>query len=88
MKKTTLITILQSLVGYRELAEGFLVLVKQSENEQFLDELYTFIKQQIKTVQNEQQKKLINAQLKKIAKQEQVEHEEAESILDDLSLEG
>ena len=43
--KETLLTILQKLVGHRDLAEGFLVLIERSEDEKFVRELYEFVKQ-------------------------------------------
>ena len=85
-RKETLITILQQLVGYRDLAEGFLVLVQTSESEEFVEELYGFVKQQIKAVKDEQQKKLIKQQLKKVKARERKDLEEADRMLDDLLL--
>jgi hypothetical protein len=82
---------LEHLVGYWNLAEGFLVLVKQSDDEKFIEELYGFIRQQIKTIQDRQQKEHIAKQLQTTKKyQERMqaveakEHEEAEDVLDAL----
>jgi Na+-translocating ferredoxin:NAD+ oxidoreductase RnfG subunit len=93
-RKQTLITILQHLVGYRDLAEGFLILVQQSDNETFINELYNFIKKQIKAIKDQQQKKLINEQLRKIQRQKEMaykvqeqEDQEAECLIEDLFLE-
>lgn len=89
--KEVLKDILQHLVGYRDLAEGFLALVESTDNEEFVEELYQFIKKQIKEVKDEQKKKQINDQLRKIQQQrekinktEERDHQEAEQILDDL----
>ena len=89
--KKTLISILKALVGYWDLAEGFLVLVESTDNEEFVKELYGFMKKQIMEVKDKQQKKLIGQQLQKVKKyREQVckveekEHQEADEMLDDL----
>jgi len=39
-RKKTLVKILKQLVGYWDLAEGFLALVQNMENEEFVEELY------------------------------------------------
>ncbi|MDR2190554.1 MAG: hypothetical protein LBP53_05190 [Candidatus Peribacteria bacterium] len=87
----TLISILEQLVGHRELAEGFLVLAQQSDDEQFVEELYGFIREQIRTIQDRQQKEHIKKQLQATKKyQERMEaveaqeHEGAEHVLDTL----
>jgi hypothetical protein len=92
-RKDTLISILEQLVGYRELAEGFLVLVKMSENEKFIEELYTFMKEQIMAIKDSQQKEKVVQQLSKIKEIQQREqsieeneHKEANKMLDDLFL--
>jgi hypothetical protein len=91
--KETLVRILEQLVGYWDLAEGFLVLVKQSDDEKFIEELYGFIKSQIKAIQDAQQKEQVKQQLQKVRNyqqrmqsEEKKEKEEAEDILDDLFL--
>ncbi len=90
-RKKTLVKILKQLVGYWDLAEGFLALVQNMENEEFVEELYWFIKKQIMEVEDKQKKKQINEQLRKIKKYkdtvhkvENKEHKEADEILDDL----
>jgi hypothetical protein len=90
-RKTILIKILEQLVGHWELAEGFLVLVKQGDNEQFVEELYGFIKQQIKGIKDGQQRERIIKQLQTMKEHqkhtqavETQEHEEAEHTLDVL----
>jgi hypothetical protein len=90
-RKVLLIQILEHLVGYWELAEGFLVLVKISDDEQFVEELYGFIKQQIKGIKGSQQREGIIKQLQTMKEHqkhtqavETQEHEEAEHVLDTL----
>ncbi|MDR0608378.1 MAG: hypothetical protein LBG52_08865 [Candidatus Peribacteria bacterium] len=90
-RKEVLLSILEHLVGHWDLAEGFLVLVKSTENEEFVEELYGFIREQIKGIKDSQQKERITKQLQTMKKYqehvqavEQQEHEGAEHVLDAL----
>ncbi len=90
-KKQILIDVLTRLIPYRELAEWFLVLVKETQDEDFIQSLFFLIKKQISTIKDKQEKQSIVSQIKKIKKvksQEkdvtQKDKEEADKILDDL----
>ena len=90
-KKQTLIDILTKLIPYRELAEWFLALVKETHDEDFIQSLFFLIKKQISSIKDEQEKQSIVAQIKKIKidKSKEIEvtqndKEEADKILDDL----
>ncbi|MDR0860974.1 MAG: hypothetical protein LBO09_08675 [Candidatus Peribacteria bacterium] len=85
--KQVLIEILEKLVGHWELAEGFLLLVKESKDDRLADDLLSLIYDQMKKIQNREKQKRIYDQLK-LLKTHNLEMEkdrkEAESLLDSL----
>ncbi|MDR2190674.1 MAG: hypothetical protein LBP53_05875 [Candidatus Peribacteria bacterium] len=86
-KKQALIEILEKLKGHRELAEGFLILVKEAQDDRLADDLLNLIYDQMKKIENREKQKRIYEQLK-VIKQHNLEMEkdrkEAESLLDSL----
>ena len=90
-KKELLILILTKLLPYWDLAQGFLILVQESEDVKFIEELYLLISQQISTIQDYHKKQEVILQLQKIKKtkkqQEEIteqEKDEADTMLDDF----
>ena len=90
-KKELLILILTKLLPYWDLAQGFLILVQESEDVKFIEELYLLISQQISTIQDDHKKQEVILQLQKIKKtkkqQEEIteqEKDEADTMLDDF----
>ena len=87
-KKELLIQILECLLPYRDLAEGFLFLVRESENKEFLDELYTLLLSQMRTIKSQQTKEALQTTIQKLKAKEELQHqkddEEAEKLFDDL----
>jgi hypothetical protein len=85
--KQALIEILEKLVGYWELAEGFLLLVKEATDEKLADDLLNLIHDQIKKIENREKQKRIYDQLKVIKKHNleiEKDRKEAETLLDSL----
>jgi hypothetical protein len=86
-KKKALIEILEQLKPYWELAEGFMILVKEAKDDNLADDLLKLIYDQMKKIEHREKQKLIYEQLKMIKKHNfemEVERKEAESLLDDL----
>jgi polyribonucleotide nucleotidyltransferase len=85
--KQALIEILEKLVGHWELAEGFLILVKEATDDKLADDLLDLIYDQMKKIENKEKQKRIYDQLKAI-KQHNLEMEkdrqEAEHLLNSL----
>ncbi|MDR0651001.1 MAG: hypothetical protein LBG59_06485 [Candidatus Peribacteria bacterium] len=85
--KQALIEILEKLVGHWELAEGFLILVKEATDDKLADDLLDLIYDQMKKIENKEKQKRIYEQLK-IIKQHNLEMEkdrkEAENLLNTL----
>ena len=85
--KRLLIEILEKLVGHWELAEGFLILVKEAKDDSLADDLLNLIYDQMKKIENKEKQKRIYDQLK-VIKQHNLEMEkdrkEAETLLDSL----
>lgn len=85
--KQALIDILGKLVWHWELAEGFLLLVKEATDDKLADDLLDMIYDQIKKMENKEKQQRIYQQLK-IIKQHNLEMEkdrkEAEYLLDSL----
>ncbi|MDR2415217.1 MAG: hypothetical protein LBD75_00980 [Candidatus Peribacteria bacterium] len=86
-KKQALIEILEKLIGHRELAEGFLMLVKEATDDKLADDLLDLIYDQMKKIENREKLKRIYEQLR-VIKQHNLEMEkdrkEAENLLDTL----
>lgn len=87
-KKKILTQVLESLFPYRELAEGFLILIKESEDENFIDQVYRLILESIKKIKSQQLKQKLSENLKKLKETERLiklrEQEEADQIFNDL----
>ena len=86
-KKQALIKILEQLKPYWELAEGFMILVKESKDDALADELLKMIYDQVKKIEHKEKQQQIYKQLKLIKKHNfemEEERKEAESLLDDL----
>ncbi|MDR0369542.1 MAG: hypothetical protein LBH96_03355 [Candidatus Peribacteria bacterium] len=85
--RQALIEILEKLVGHWELAEGFLLLVKEATDDKLADDLLDLIYDQMKKIENREKQKKIYEQLK-VIKQHNLEMEkdrkEAETLLDSL----
>jgi hypothetical protein len=86
-KKQALIEILEKLVGYWELAEGFLMLVKEATDDNLADDLLDLMYAQMKKIENTEKQKRIYEQLKVIKKHNlemEKDRKEAENLLDSL----
>jgi hypothetical protein len=90
-KKDLLILVLTKLLPYWDLAQGFLILVQESADAKFVEELYLLINQQISAIQDDHKKQEVILQLQKIKKtrkqQEEIteqEQDEADTMLDDF----
>lgn len=85
--KQALIEILEKLVGYWDLAEGFLILVRESTDDRLADDLLNLIYDQMKKIENKEKQQRIYEQLK-VIKTHNLEMEkdrkEAEILLDSL----
>jgi hypothetical protein len=91
IKKDLLILVLTKLLPYWDLAQGFLILVQESADAKFVEELYLLINQQISAIQDDHKKQEVILQLQKIKKtrkqQEEIteqEQDEADTMLDDF----
>jgi ClpP class serine protease len=86
-KKQALIEILQQLVGYRELAEGFIMLIQHAKDDNLADELLKLIYDQVKKIENKEKQKQIYKQIT-ILKEHNVmmeaDRKEADALLDSL----
>ena len=86
-KKKALIKILKQLKPYRELAEGFMILVKESKDDNLADELLNIIYDQVKKIQQNEKKEQIYNQLKMLKKHNkasELDKKEADALLDAL----
>jgi hypothetical protein len=91
IKKDLLVLVLTKLLPYWDFAQGFLILVQESEDAKFVEELYLLISQQISAIQDDHKKQEVILQLQKIKKtrkqQEEIteqEQDEADTMLDDF----
>ncbi|MDR2540786.1 MAG: hypothetical protein LBD11_03205 [Candidatus Peribacteria bacterium] len=86
-KKQALIEILEKLVGYRDLAEGFMILVKEAEDDTLADELLKLIYDQVKKIEDKEKQQKIYEQIKTLKQHNlamEVDRKEAEALLDSL----
>lgn len=83
-KKETLEKILKALTPYRDMAEWFLSLLDNNEDENIMDSLYDIITNEIKKINNENDRENIKKSLKKIKEQEEKEREEENEYLENL----
>lgn len=86
-KKKALIKILSQLKPYWELAEGFMLLVKEATDDKLADELLNLIYDQMKKMENKEKQQRIYQQLKIIKSHNlkmEKDREEAEHLLDSL----
>ena len=91
IEKTLIINVLEHLKPYWDMAEWFLVVVQQSDNQEVVDELRGLIYTWITTIADENQKNLIKNQLLQIQSLRLAEEEssskdqkDADTILDGL----
>ena len=91
IKKILIINLLEKIKPYWDMAEWFLVVVQQSDNQDILDELWGFVYTWIKTITDEKKKELIKNQLIQIKSLRLTEEEssskdqkDADTILDGL----
>jgi hypothetical protein len=85
--KQALIEILEKLVGHWELAEGFLLLVKEATDDNLADDLLDLIYDQMKKIENREKQKRIYDQLQVIKKHNlemEKDRKEAETLLNSL----
>lgn len=87
-KRELLLLILEKLILYRKLAEGFFLLVQNSDDEDFINEIYTLIKTEIKQNKSQIIKIKLQEHLQSLREREErsiaKDQAEAEKIFDDL----
>ena len=90
-KKQILIEVLSKLIPHWNLAEGFLELVKETKDNDFIESLFIFIKTQIVQIKDKHLKSAIVQQVANIKKMKNIEvkisqkdRQEADKMLDDL----
>lgn len=87
-KKDALIIILQTLIPYRDQAEWFLEIIKNTENEELENKLINVIYQQIKSIKSKKEIKNIKENIQEIHKKyeykEEKDKEDAEKLLDNF----
>lgn len=83
-KKKLLQKILESLIPYRDMAEWFLLIIKENNNEKLIDTLFETITKEIKSIINENNRKDIKKALENIKDKEQKEKKEENKYLDSL----
>ena len=91
IEKILIINVLEKIKPYWDMAEWFLVVVQQSDNQEILDELWWLIYIWVKTITDEKKKELIKNQLLQIKSLRLIEEEssskdqkDADTILDGL----
>lgn len=90
-EKKLLIKVLTKIKPYRNLAEGFLVLVEQTQDISFVEELVALIRKEIIAIKDKKKKDLLLRQIENIKKIKNKEidvskknEEDADKILDFL----
>lgn len=83
-KKKTLQKILEALVPYWDMAEWFLLIIKENNNEKLIDTLFETITKEIKSIINKKNRKDIKKALENIKYKEQKEKKEENKYLDSL----
>lgn len=87
-KKETLQKILEALIPYRDMAEWFLLLINEEQNDELIENLYQEILKNMKNIKSKGQEEKIKAALQKLKeKSEKVtktDEKEAEKMLDNL----
>lgn len=86
-KKKALIKILEKLIPYWDLAEGFLLLIKVTEDEHLEDRLLELIYDQVKKIENKEKQKKIREQISVLKQHNammELDRKEAENLLDSL----
>ena len=79
--------ILEQLIPYWDLAEGFLLLIKVSEDENLEDRLLELIYDQVKKIQNKEKQQKIREQIQVLKQHNammEMDRKEAETLLDSL----
>ena len=84
----TLQKILTALLPYRDLAEWFLLLLKEWWNDELIEQLYNNIVDEIKNIKSESQQEKVKKVLKKLKEKSDAtikkDEEWAEQLLNDL----
>lgn len=87
-KKIVLSKILRKILPYRNLAKWFLLLVEESDDQNVIDNLYTTIIFQIKSIKWKKEKEILTTALQELREKEYKNQEqvnrEADEIFDDL----
>lgn len=90
-KKKLLIKVLTQLIPYWDLATGFLVLVKETTDDVFMEALLSLIKKQMVAIKDKKKKQAILHQIENIKKIEskrkrniKQDQEDADKLLNDL----
>ena len=87
-KKQALQKILEALIPYREMAEWFLLILKEEWNDETIEKLYKEIQENIKNINSATQHEQIKTALQRLKeKSEQItkaEEDEADQMLDDF----
>ncbi|MDD2536868.1 MAG: hypothetical protein PHU61_00015 [Candidatus Absconditabacteria bacterium] len=86
-KKQALIKILGQLVGYWSLAEGFLLLLKEVEDERLADELLDMIYEQVKKIEDKEKQHKLREQIKMLKQHNKImeaDRKTADELLDSL----
>lgn len=65
-KKELLLEIITKLLPYWDLAEGYLLLLQNTEDETLIDQLYTLFLTQIKTINSKQAQEALRATLQNL----------------------
>ena len=87
-KKQLLIEILKQLEWHWDLARWFLVIVKKSDNEKFIDDLLKLIQTWIKAIKNKRMKAKLVERVKELQRKWNIDQEnskkEADNLLDNF----
>ncbi len=83
-KKELIKKVLEALIPYRNMAEWFLIILQNEWNDEIKETLFENIINEIKNINNENDRNKIKSTLEKIKEQENKEKEEEWKYLDEL----
>lgn len=83
-KKELIKKVLEALIPYRNMAEWFLIILQNEWNNEIKETLFENIINEIKNINNENDRNKIKSTLEKIKEQENKEKEEEWKYLDEL----
>lgn len=83
-KRKALQKILEALIPHWDIAEWFLLILQTWWNDELIEQLYKNIKEEIKNIKNENDRKNIKKTLKSIQKKEHIEKQKDNEYLEDL----